>query len=522
VHLAVESPFGRPFVLASLTMVCIAGALLAVALRQATPSTVDMRATEGVLWVACAVLALVTSFVSCLRWRMVGDSTSLRIGAAMLAIAALVVVIDVVPFVERDIRVGIGLQRLDAAMTIVLVALLVVAVLARPIDSHASPARLTATLVIATMLLVLLQSVVSLRSFRHDEVRVDGALDVVVAIIMVFGVTVLACIALARGAKQRSWLWAWLGLGLIAFGIARVLNMCAHRAHDTWTIAGVILGICGLLCILYGMAQELRCAFFEQRDQLFDQKIDAEVDEARERADRLRREERAHEARSAVFALRAAIAALTPVADDIGSREQPSARDALLAEIELLRHLVVDEPARSSREFDVADSVLPVVVCHRACGLDVDARLPGDLRVVGDQAELAEVVQGLLDNARDHAPGARVTIRAVRRGNDVELRVADDGPGIPAHQRERVFERGASTRAVDGGLGLYVARRLLGARGGSLRVDSGPGGGAVFLVTLPAASSRRAVARDEHVLHDCHDVARAFDRDTAEVLSREQ
>lgn len=113
-----------------------------------------------------------------------------------------------------------------------------------------------------------------------------------------------------------------------------------------------------------------------------------------------------------------------------------------------------------------------------------------------DPDVIREIVANLLDNARRHA---RETIEVTVEAADehVEVRVADDGPGIPPEQREEVFERFVSLDARGGsGLGLAIGRALARAYGGDLRYD---GGG--FVLRLP---TRRPAAGD------------AGDTDTAE------
>ena len=129
-----------------------------------------------------------------------------------------------------------------------------------------------------------------------------------------------------------------------------------------------------------------------------------------------------------------------------------------------------------------------------------------DAPVIGDEAALRQILTNLLANARVHTPaGTRVTVSLTRATQGTEsdkgapassmvtLRVADDGPGIPANIRDRVFDRfvrGASSRTRDGrgssGLGMSIVESLARAMGGSARlVDSEKG--AVIDVTLPAA-----------------------------------
>ncbi len=82
---------------------------------------------------------------------------------------------------------------------------------------------------------------------------------------------------------------------------------------------------------------------------------------------------------------------------------------------------------------------------------------------------------------------ARLTIETVQIGKYIEIRVRDNGPGIPAEIIKKLFEPFASYREQGGGtgLGLYVSRHLVTQHGGELRVHSEPGSGATFTIALP-------------------------------------
>ena len=129
--------------------------------------------------------------------------------------------------------------------------------------------------------------------------------------------------------------------------------------------------------------------------------------------------------------------------------------------------------------------------------LDVEADDESDgepaTLVRGDDHRLRQVLANLLTNARLHTPaGTRVEVAVHRVGDDVVVRVDDDGPGIPPDLRERLFERftrGDASRnhaAGSTGLGLAIAHAVVGAHGGTLTCASRPGR-TVFTVTLPAA-----------------------------------
>ncbi len=103
---------------------------------------------------------------------------------------------------------------------------------------------------------------------------------------------------------------------------------------------------------------------------------------------------------------------------------------------------------------------------------------------------LEQVLDNVLANALDALPpGGSVAVSVRTLGRRVRLVVADDGPGMPAAQRETAFLRFSSSRADSGGmgLGLAIVHRLVTADGGDVRLDDTPGGGLTVVVELPAA-----------------------------------
>ena len=106
--------------------------------------------------------------------------------------------------------------------------------------------------------------------------------------------------------------------------------------------------------------------------------------------------------------------------------------------------------------------------------------------------DLVTVLGNLIDNAVDAAsPGGRVDVAVHREGRGTVVTVADDGPGIPQEDRDRVFHSGVSSKAAPAGgtrgIGLALVRRVVTRRGGTVAVDDAPAGGALFVVRLPDA-----------------------------------
>lgn len=122
-------------------------------------------------------------------------------------------------------------------------------------------------------------------------------------------------------------------------------------------------------------------------------------------------------------------------------------------------------------------------------GQSLDLDLPQALPVEGDAHRLEEVVVNLLANAHRHTPpGTQVVVSGRMRAPDIQLDIADDGPGIPSEELEAIFAR-FHRRARGGGgsgLGLSIARSLVELHGGRLWAESCLGGGTTFHLSLPA------------------------------------
>ena len=142
--------------------------------------------------------------------------------------------------------------------------------------------------------------------------------------------------------------------------------------------------------------------------------------------------------------------------------------------------------------------------------LTADVSALGDIRAQVDRGLLSRAFENLVANALRHGrPGGTIAIGARRiAGGDggplVVVDVDDDGPGIPAADRERAFEafwRGGSQRGSSGqggpsdrgrGLGLYIARSIVEGHGWSLEIGSSPSGGARLSIAIPTGTSRAA------------------------------
>ncbi len=126
---------------------------------------------------------------------------------------------------------------------------------------------------------------------------------------------------------------------------------------------------------------------------------------------------------------------------------------------------------------------------------------PDPAMMVGDAESISELFENLISNAVKYTPpGGRIAVSVHRRGDQVEISVADSGIGIPAEDLESVFdefyraENARSTGKEGTGLGLSIVRAIARAHGGDILVESTLGAGSTFRVSLPATGPAASAA----------------------------
>ncbi len=207
-----------------------------------------------------------------------------------------------------------------------------------------------------------------------------------------------------------------------------------------------------------------------------------------EQTDRIRRDlvaDAAHELRTPISALQAV---LENAADGIA----PADPRELLVQSRRLGDLV-DQLLDLSRLEGGAAGLrrrrFPVAALVDAAG-ELTVEVPDDLTVDGDPDRLRQVLTNLLENARRHAPGMAICVRAEgMSAGGVRIEVEDRGPGLDPDDRERVFERFARadrSRSLTGsGLGLSIARSIVELHGGTIRAEAAGPHGCRMVVDLP-------------------------------------
>ncbi|HEU5279982.1 MAG TPA: ATP-binding protein [Gaiellaceae bacterium] len=218
-----------------------------------------------------------------------------------------------------------------------------------------------------------------------------------------------------------------------------------------------------------------------------------------------------HDLRSPITAILTAGDVLETSAETLSSEEREELHASIRLQARRLSRVVSNMLDLSKLEADAAqpapelwtvDSLIARAL--EAIGPDnerVEAVLPDDSHpVLVDAAQLEHALVNLLENAlKFSSPTDPVELSADTVGDEVVLRVTDHGPGIPAGEREAIFEpfaRGTSgDRGAGSGLGLAIARGFVQLNGGRLWIDPAPARGTTFALSLPAAKLLAEVER---------------------------
>jgi len=223
--------------------------------------------------------------------------------------------------------------------------------------------------------------------------------------------------------------------------------------------------------------------------------------------DRIEREERfasdvSHELRSPITSLGAAVDVLKGRSEELSERNR-QALDIIAQQVRRFDRTVLDllELSRldaragqdNKEELHLAALVERIAGRHGYGSILIVSDLGDDDLVNVDRRRIERILLNLLDNARDHAGGASEILLSTDDDGNLLLIVDDNGPGVGASERLRIFERfargTASRNSVGSGLGLAIVAEHAIALGGRAYVDTSPSGGARFVVSIPRGAS---------------------------------
>jgi signal transduction histidine kinase len=431
----------------------------------------------GAFGVAAAALFLGSGGLRISQWRLTGEPACLLVGAALVVLGGLgLPMTGLAGVLMRDSETS--LLRAMTALTSTLVTLtLVVRALHTPAANGSlrplrvvAPAAVVAAAVFVGLVAVSAVSPGLLTSTLVPPPAVRGSL------------LAIAWFAVGLEAAMRSAQLPWAGraaplLGCMA--VAEMLRVIGVVHPGAWEVTGAALVALIASLTAHLALRDLDRAARSVRGCPAPTPAPCGTASA---AVLGRRDELLPDAGRALAGLRAAVATL----EEYGARLDPATRDRLrtaaLGDGGPLEHLIIRGERDATVDFDLEPVLRTVVATRRAMGLQIELSDCAE-HAHGRPGDLATVLHNLLLNAAQHAAGpVSVTVRATPE--TVEIAVTDSGPGMPAAQLARVFQRGArGPQSTGSGLGLHVAHVLMQQQGGDLRVRSHPAG-CTFTVSL--------------------------------------
>lgn len=422
-------------------------------------------------------------------WKISGRASDGWLGTALADLGLLSVAYHSLAGIGVGTRSGLEMWG-HLVITVIVAALIVGATRSPDVDSGFRPVRLFGV-----------SALIGLAGLELLEVTVGGAdallptrtavAAAAVAVWVATGILVVAQLR-RRQTPARSWVAVLVAIQAVTAVVsAGLMGWSNHAvAFQGGTFLAAVFAVVSAVW-------ELRSTVKGQDRYALDLRNGLEEMSAAMRRERAELEERLHDLRNAVSAMRTADSTLRRYSAQLDEPTRRRLADALSAELSRLQHLI--EPSRrlAAETFRFDEALGPVLTMERALGTTIDADFDG-LAASGDAEGLAQVVQNVLKNARLYAPASPVVIRARCVADVVQISIADMGAGIPERERITIFGRGARGSTSAGrqgsGIGLYVASRLMAEMGGSIRLgprrnDTDTSEGACFVIELPGASA---------------------------------
>lgn len=294
----------------------------------------------------------------------------------------------------------------------------------------------------------------------------------------------------ARPSGMGSWgVREWAAMALLS--AAQLLLVGVAAASDDAGSRLIAVAALAPVPILVGAAAVTRAGDVRRRrppadlDELYT--LTSRIESAE--ANLAREQERMHELRATVSSVSLSDRLLNDRRARLSGATRRRLQRLRQAELARVERLLTDAPQADAGPVDLAEILAPLVDAARLHGHVVRwTRTP--YRVLGRADDLTEIVHILLDNATQHARGQRIALEVSDCEEGVEVRVSDDGPGVPPALAPVVFERGTRGSTSHGqGIGLHIARRLARDNEGDLWLEPlTPAPGTAFVLRLRDAS----------------------------------
>ena len=465
-------------------ILAVLGVAVPAALHHVATGDAAVRAM-GVIRVLNATLFVAAGVLRVVRWRLTGEARTGLLGAALLCLGLLSAPGSLLAPAMFRAEPALALAPISRVISVVACLALVARALRAPtVDSTLRPLRTAAGVIgsgwVLTGVAIAVASTRSLDGSAHVWAGVEAVLAVSWGI--------CAVTAMREWREPSSF---WLGINLATMAAAELLRALAFYRMGSVALYATALQLVAASLTIANSGADLSEVLSSESTRLLrlsDQLQNTEDlldEEARER------EERLHDARSVIAALKAASLTLDRYDERLDATTKSRLRSSLVSELSRLESVIDARAQEPPTVFRLDVALAPLFIAERRNGLTITSKL-GMLSARGRPLEFVTVVQNLLVNARRYAPGSVVTVGVRSVGDDVIVYVEDRGPGVPEDERELIFGRGhsAKTGAAGGtGLGLYLARRLMREQGGDIHVEERVGGGARFVLTMTRADA---------------------------------
>jgi signal transduction histidine kinase len=484
-----ETSTGRPFFIAGFGLVLLTAVVFALGIPQ---SADDLVSVAGGFELSAGALGIVAATLGVVRWRLAGDARALWIGTAVgfYSVFSIALVQLLPQFYDGALLSVTWIRPVSLLVTL---AVFVIALRSPEVDARLQPGITFGLALLSFIVLALLVVVSPLAGWLEQnsgEPR-QAAVASIIALIWAGFATVY----ILRGMRDGRLIFAWYGLTMFGLTLAELTRALNNPDVGDLAVGSAIIRCIALLYAVIGVTRELQMLFANQSIRLLQTTVDTLSSHASLRAAQERQEELAHEARNALTAIEGATQTLERFRDNLDDDTRRALALAVSDEIGRLQRMVgASQQTNHPVSFRLSDIVRPQIDLVRAQGAQVETKVSDDVVAYGRPADFAEVLQNLLVNARVHGRNP-ISVSATSSEEHILVRVEDRGPGVPPEVRAAIFERGRrASNAPGSGLGLYLSRQLMVDQNGSLWVEDRPGGGACFVLAIPAGPTAMSLA----------------------------
>jgi len=483
-----QTSTGRPFFIAGFGLVLLTAFVFALGIPR---SADDLTSLAGGFELSAGALGIVAATLGVVRWRLAGDARALWTGTAVgfYSVFSIALVQLLPQFYDGAVLSASWIRPVSLLITLLVFA---VALRSPEVDARLQPGITFSFALLGFVVLSLLVVTTPVAAWLEQNAESSqAAVSSIIALIWAGYATVF----ILRGMRDGRLIFAWYGLTMFGLTLAELTRALNNPNIGDLIVGSAMIRTIALLYAVVGVTRELQMLFASQSSRLLQTTVDTLSSHASLRAAQERQEELAHEARNALTAIEGATQTLERFRDNLDDDTRRALALAVSDEIGRLQRMVsTSQQTNHPVSFRLSDIVRPQIDLVRAQGAQVDAKVSDDVVAYGRPADFAEVLQNLLVNARVHGRNP-ITVSATTSEEHILVRVEDRGPGVPPAVRAAIFERGRRASNAPGtGLGLYLSRQLMIDQNGSLWVEDRPGGGACFVLAIPAGPTAMSLS----------------------------